>query len=327
MLFCEDDFYRSGAILSLNSSQVLIGWGKKVWQSSPDPDQPTFYFPDFFLQNKTPYLVMEKSAILPKDSLISKSYAKKNFSFESCGMERFMQSKESLKNYRLKKWVPYLYYRCNDTFCIQSALSSAIKTPHYLYGFWSEGEGWFGATPEILFSYQGTELQTMACAGTAKTEKDLLDSKIKKEHELVVLDIYEKLSPFGEVTLKKKKTVPFGSLFHLVTPISLKAAGLNFEAVVQALHPTCALGAYPKELGKKLLVEYDQHMPRGHFGAPAGVVLKDQAVAYVSIRGALFNHNGITIPIGCGIVEESDMEKEMEETEIKLKSTKEVLGL
>src|SRR5437016_4650157 len=50
-----EEFLKSGSIISIGTNRFLIGYGKRSWSSKEIPDQPNFYFPDFFLNDPTPW--------------------------------------------------------------------------------------------------------------------------------------------------------------------------------------------------------------------------------------------------------------------------------
>ena len=88
---------------------------------------------------------------------------------------------------------------------------------------------------------------------------------------------------------------------------------IDFKAATTALHPTPALGAFPKEAGFTWLENYNQQMPRGRYGAPVGCLLNNQATCIVAIRNVQWKGSQAKIGAGCGIVKESVLENEWNE--------------
>ena len=218
---------------------------------------------------------------------------------------------------------------------LKSSLKYIQQNQAYLYGFWDNNEGVLGATPEILFTYgEEGELVTMACAGTRKKGEDIAaffsDLKELNEHHLVVKGITESLSPFGTVSVGKLQLVELPQLVHLVTPINVELhEKLLFQEAVNALHPTPALGAFPKNKGKAWLEDYQQKIPRLRFGAPAGYWFSDgkSSKCYVSIRNVQWKGNQMQIAAGCGVVADSICDKEWDEVNVKLNAVQEMLAL
>lgn len=328
MNFTIEDFLASGALLSLDEESVLVGWGKASRKNAPDTSNPTFYFPDFFLRDQKPYFTYENTAVIPKNSLVHANRQTLSKNWNPLGEQHFCQGKKILKDFHLKKWVPYLFYQTGSTLCLQSALSQAAQSRGlYLFGQWENGAGKLGATPELLFHREGTELQAMACAGTGRGPWIEKEAKICREHQLVIEGIQKSLEIFGTSTIGNTCAKSFGPLYHLVTPICAAVSEkTSFETLIRALHPTPALGAYPKKEGEKALLAYDQLLPRGGFGAPAGAIIGSVCHVVVAIRALEWNQSSIRIPIGCGILEESDMDQELEETRLKLEAVVATFG-
>lgn len=111
---------------------------------------------------------------------------------------------------------------------------------------------------------------------------------------------------------------------HLMTPITLFGA-VGFQQLTEALHPTPALGAYPKGAGKSWLMHYQTILPRGRFGAPVGYWLEDRGGAHVAIRNLQWSENRMRIGAGCGVVLESEEDKEWNELNLKIESIKRIL--
>lgn len=194
-----------------------------------------------------------------------------------------------------------------------------------------------GGTPELLFNmdHDGEKMtiSTMACAATCskdEVEGFATDSKMLDEHNFVVQGILESLSPFGEVRKEKIQILELPTLCHFLTPMVVETEkNLEFEPLVRSLHPTPALGAYPKKQGMKWLAEYQNKIDRGRYGAPVGYYRPDtgKAACYVAIRNAQWSHDEIKIGAGCGVVPQSALESEWAEIQLKIQSIKDILAL
>lgn len=346
-----NEWLRSGTLFTIGSGQLILGWGKRQWLKEPDNSLPSFYFPDFFLKNSTSWFVQENTLELSVSALLSYLYplsgpVKKAYSWNNPHKILFHDIFDDLKAKiaagELDKAVPFIIESVETTMdqiqlirSLKTILNYVLYNQAYLYGFWDDQEGMLGATPEILFRHEKEGLlETMACAGTKNIEEDhntlLSDPKELYEHELVVKGITESLSPYGRVTVGNLQLLKLSKLVHLVTPLSIYLeAGIPFQEIVQALHPTPALGAFPKRKGRLWLEDYQRHLNRSRFGAPAGFILPDkkQSNCYVSIRNVQWNHQGMQIAAGCGVVADSKCEKEWAEIHLKLNAIKEMLAL
>jgi menaquinone-specific isochorismate synthase len=348
-----EHFAESGALISLDHDRVLVGWGKRQWMAKPEnEDHPFFYFPDFFLSSPNPWFIHEHWTEITIDELIKRMPVAtrpfQSIKWDSPYQSHFRHAVKDLQvriaAQELKKAVPYVFdvspqhmEPSHLIYSLHHLLKTVNHQPLFVYGFWEKGEGLLGATPEILFHYQKKNemiLATMACAGTQKRNSDapslLSDAKELNEHQLVVQGITESLSPYGKVKVGNIKILELPTLKHLVTPIEVKLdVQPDFEAVVRALHPTPALGAFPRHAGEQWLYDYQQKVDRRRYGAPAGLINKggEEAICLVAIRNLQWNERGLAIGAGCGVVKESQLDKEWQEVRLKINSIKEMLAL
>ncbi len=347
-------FLNSGAIFSLRPGWLILAWGAKKWQMTPSPNSTSFYCPDFFLDQKTPWLIYTYQAEIEVSTLLtdltSFTCQKQEIKWKEANQAAFMTTVQELKilltSGDLLKAVPYVKETAiiakNSTYLIsllKSALTSFMKAPfftHYLYGFWDDQQGILGVTPEYLFTLEKGEaswhLKSMALAGTAKSAHELYTIKNLREHALVVEHIQTALTSFGEVNQGTIQTLQLTHLAHLMTPFHLiTQQASDFEQLVKALHPTPALGAYPLENGLSWLLAYQQTMPRQRYGAPIGFVSQNQAHCYVAIRNVQWTNRVSTSQLqlhaGCGIVAASEAEEEWQEIQLKLQAIKQLLNL
>ena len=348
------DFIRSGSIITLDAHRVLIGWGKRSLVKDPAKiSGPVFYFPDFFLKNESQWYVHEhwketdlSNLQLHVSAQIS-SISKPAEIHWTCPYHEVFRSAFHDLQHRfgrgeLQKAVPYVFMETPNhmdmlrlAFALDNLLKYAVIHPVYLYGCWDRVEGILGATPELLFRLRNHPvpiLETMACAGTCATNhEDTLDNpKELHEHQLVVQGITESLDSYGEVCPKPLELLKLPNLTHLVTPIQVKLDHpIAFESAVRALHPTPALGAFPKAKGNLWLNNYQTKIARKRFGAPVGFMHNQGSVGncYVAIRNVQWDEKGMKIGAGCGIVSESRPEKEWQEIQLKHHAIRNMMSL
>lgn len=321
-------FAQEGSILSTASGRLYAAAGPRKWMSNPSSF--AWFFPDFFLANPAPYFTQQAIDI----SQIELSSIHEKLAWSSGDYEPFTQSWSALEI--LDKVVPYVAFHSKGVIDPLAVLKNAMgyhqKTPGTtLYGFWGPDGGMIGVTPELLCSLKGNQLQTMACAGTGKKGEDLLtDSKLMAEHDWVIKGITQALDPFGSVTSGKTSVRDFGRLSHLITPMNCDInRDSPFSEVVASLHPTPALGAFPKEKGKSWLQAFNQKVPRGRFGAPVGYFnsTDGEGECYVAIRNLQWSGQLASILCGAGVTRESILENERDEIGAKFKAVREILGL
>lgn len=313
-----------------------------------DPSAPSFYFPDFFLSNTAPWFQHEHWQEISQEALsdlIQPSTEAKSIAWKQPNETLFLQSfadiQARLASKELRKAVPFAFALSAESMTSSLFHRSFGHIIHYiqshplhLYGFWDRDEGILGATPELLFSMESSVLHTVALAGTysksASKSALLQDPKELHEHQLVVDGIKEGLEPFSSVSAGKVSVLELPTLYHLMTPIEARLHdAVSFDAVVKALHPTPALGAFPRPAGMRWLKSFRAEVDRGRFGAPAGVVYAGGAKAqcWVAIRNVQWNRDGLALGAGCGVVPASQPNKEWAEINLKLDAIKRMLAL
>jgi isochorismate synthase EntC len=321
-------FAREGSILSTSSGRLHVAAGPRKWMSSPSSF--AWYFPDFFLTNPTPYSC-QKPIDLPE---IEFPATQEKLPWSSGDFAPFAESWTALNH--LDKIVPYAAIHARGVINPLSVLHNAMayhrKTPGTtLYGFWGPEGGMIGVTPELLCSVKENCLKTMACAGTGKKGENLLaDPKLIAEHGWVIEGISQSLASLGRVSLGKTGVKDFGRLSHLITEMTcMIEEGVSFDEAISKLHPTPALGAFPKIQGQAWLQSYQKKIPRNRFGAPLGYIDANtgEGECYVAIRNVQWEGNHASILCGAGITQESVLEAEKEEVCLKWQAVKEILGL
>lgn len=188
-----------------------------------------------------------------------------------------------------------------------------------------------GCTPERLASFNSKFVLTEGLAGSTSrgktaSEDALLEynllhsSKDLKEHEIVLDAIEHNLGHYSdEVTHPKAPRVKkLSNVQHLYTPITAKIReGVSRTEVLKTLHPTPAVGGYPRNEAVKFIREYED-FERGWYAAPVGWInAHGNGEFVVAIRSGLIRNDEVRFFAGCGIVEDSDPEKEWEETNLK----------
>ncbi|WP_336325322.1 isochorismate synthase [Halovenus sp. HT40] len=192
------------------------------------------------------------------------------------------------------------------------------------------GGTFFGATPERLVSVDGRTIETEALAGSIgrgeTTEEDewlagqLRESdKNTHEHDIVVETIHEQLAPFtSDITTGSRQIRKLANVQHLQTPIR---ANLDEEYhvldLVEALHPTPAVGGLPPERALETIRETEV-FDRGWYAAPVGWLDGEGNGTFaVAIRSAVAVDRQATLFAGAGIVADSDPDEEYDELQLK----------
>ncbi|WP_336344235.1 isochorismate synthase [Halalkalicoccus ordinarius] len=189
--------------------------------------------------------------------------------------------------------------------------------------------GFFGAPPERLVSLRDRTVRTEALAGSVargeSPEEDhelmasLLESgKLEREHGVVVDTIREQLAPLGEVSVEDRTVRKLATIQHLRTPITARlASDEHVLSLVEALHPTPAVGGLPPETALETIRETET-FDRGWYAAPVGWfdAAGDGEFA-VAIRSGVASGRTVALFAGNGIVADSDPDEEWEEVQLK----------
>ena len=216
---------------------------------------------------------------------------------------------------------------------VPDALGRLSETYPGCYRFLFEpavGSTFFGATPERLVSLEGKEVRTEALAGSTgrgdtPTEDEWLASQLREsekdvhEHEIVAETIRDQLTPLaadidtGSRTVRRLDTVQ-----HLQTPIQARlAADTHVLSLVEALHPTPAVGGLPPDVALQTIREAEA-FDRGWYAAPIGWLdANGDGTFAVAIRSALAGERSATLFAGAGIVADSDPDEEWDELQLK----------
>ncbi len=344
-------FLASGCILSSDSDRVWIGWGDVRRSHEPSGSRLSLFAPDFMLSDPRPWLLYEYAAELSVSTLLARfadlGPVKDPIAWDQPSHSDFVSVfndiQSRISSGELSKAVPVIVRSSIGPFgvtlrahALRAALKVAQRSPLLPYGFWTpEGEGMIGATPEILFDQRsGRDLTTMALAGTrgigSETGSLLNDPKEMFEHRVVVDGIVDRLSPFGEVAVGDTQEVRLPALIHLHTGISVRAGtDVEFADWVEALHPTPAIGAWPREAGWRWLRSQTDASSRMRFGAPFGLIPPGQTSGrcVVAIRNVQWDATRAWVMAGSGIVGASKLEREWVELQSKLDSVQGALGI
>lgn len=188
-----------------------------------------------------------------------------------------------------------------------------------------------GATPELLFKKQGQHLITEAIAGTRKRglcanqdlalEQELLSHpKEIQEFQIVKQEITRALASHVHSGAWQLDDVVLKSSYvqHLYNRFEAELKGdPSLQELLSWLHPTPALGGFPREVAAQLL-EQIELFDRGWYGSPIGVVSSEDSAFYVAIRSMLWKERLVDLFSGAGIIAGSCPEKEWEELNAKL---------
>ena len=324
-------FFNEGLIFQ-NNEQFFIAEGPFTLQDSRHPTKPCFYLSDFFLQ-KGFFIWSPKITQIHRDNLLDflNSY-KENYAvppwIEPCFNDfknQFHHFQKAVQSSHLTKVVPVVFSKSSLTlsetykaFLLKNLLQTQKK---FIYGYWGPKEGFLGLTPEFLFKKENKTLHTMALAGTAQKSDThfMKNPKEIKEHQIVVQDIEQRWKGFS-IQKSKMYESAYGNLKHLRTDIMIQSNNLHFLSIVKKMHPTPALGGFPRNTALQWLKTYNK-IPRKYFGSPFAVLFPNgNSFCLTAIRNIQWTPQSILLGSGCGLTQNSLLEKEWLELKLKRKS-------
>lgn len=186
----------------------------------------------------------------------------------------------------------------------------------YLFGV----EGLVGASPELLVSLREGRIRTLALAGTATDPDELETVKISEEHRHVAHSVTSVLSQhLAEVDVTDQVIVNHGAMSHVGTRIEGPAVpGTTVAEILADLHPTAAVAGTPTKAAIDLIREMEPHS-RGRYAGPVGWVDRSgDGVFAIALRCGQMDGNRMTLFAGGGLVDGSEEDPELAETELKL---------
>ncbi|MCH2172840.1 isochorismate synthase [Myxococcota bacterium] len=196
------------------------------------------------------------------------------------------------------------------------------------------GSVFLGASPERLVDVRGNRVQTSALAGSARRGSDptederigraLCESKKDQtEHAVVVRVLREALTPFCSTleVPEAPRLLRFEGIQHLETPLvgTLKN-GTSVLELAGRLHPAPSVGGAPRAAALEWL-EHEEELERGWYAGAVGWVDASGCGEFcVALRSGLVTGGEARLFAGAGVVEGSDPDAELRETDLKMRA-------
>ncbi len=198
----------------------------------------------------------------------------------------------------------------------------------------ADGTAFAGASPELLVRRSGRRAYSQPMAGSVargagevdddRLARQLVDSaKDKAEHRLASEFVVEALRPFSRVVeASAPEVVRFTNIQHLATTVTAELTDPAADALdlAAALHPTPAVGGWPREAADALIDELEG-LDRGWYaGAVGWIDANGDGEFAIALRCGLLWEDGARLYAGVGVMPDSDPARELEETELKFKA-------
>ncbi len=205
---------------------------------------------------------------------------------------------------------------------------------------------WLVATPETLLEGINGEWRTMALAGTMTLEGEQLEfdnpptggrvvsddirwsDKNISEQRYVATYINDCLTRFAtDITEDGPYTTRAGNLVHLRSDFSFRLSDNSVAGrLIAALHPTPAVCGLPKDETYRYIIE-NEPAPRRYYSGFMGPLDADgDTHLYVSLRCMELADGQYRLHAGGGLLKDSRMEQEWEETEAKMQTMRRLIS-
>lgn len=194
------------------------------------------------------------------------------------------------------------------------------------------------ASPERLVRRDGDVVQCDALAGSVANSGDVAratealraSTKDRREHDLVVHAIRAALEDAGaQVQAPAEPDVrTLRHVLHLHTPFrAVLRTPRHVLELAARLHPTPAVGGTPQAVATEWIRTHEP-APRGWYASPVGWFdLEGNGELAVALRSGVIDGNRAHLWAGAGIVAGSDPDRELAETEVKLRAMLNALGV
>ncbi|MCC6849439.1 MAG: isochorismate synthase [Deltaproteobacteria bacterium] len=195
------------------------------------------------------------------------------------------------------------------------------------------GASLIASTPELLVRRRGADIAASALAGSAPRAADrdederfaaalLACAKNGREHALVVGAVCDALAAVGADVAppSRPEILRLPEAQHLATAVRARASRpLPIFALGGALHPTPAVCGVPAAVARAL-IEREEPARGWYTGALGWTDAAGDGELVVTLRSALVDGATLEVWAGAGIVEGSDADAELAETEAKMRA-------
>lgn len=200
---------------------------------------------------------------------------------------------------------------------------------------------WMCATPEILVEHKEGIFRTISLAGTQSgvdadgfalspsqarwSQKEIEEQAFVSRY---IIDCFKKirLREYAEIG---PKTISTGNLLHLKTEYLVDTHAMDFPQLpglmLGLLHPTSAVCGTPKQEAIDFISTTESHDRSMYSGYLGPVNLSNATHLFVNLRTVKITGNKAIFYAGCGITEDSDPEKEWQETQMKCQTLQRIL--
>ncbi|MCD8874553.1 anthranilate synthase component I [Mammaliicoccus sciuri] len=242
---------------------------------------------------------------------------------------------------RIYKYKHYFNEQHKDTLKLQIYKNLKRQNPSpYMYYIDDEERTIIGSSPESFIKKQGDIITTNPIAGTNKrgqTEEEdkqneialITDEKELAEHRMLVdlgRNDLNMIAQTGSVYMPKLMIVErFEHVMHIVSIVEGKIRpDITPLQMITALLPAGTVSGAPKTRAITRIYE-SRKRKRGIYAGGVGYINCNHDLDFaLTIRTMVVDNEYVNVEAGCGVVYDSNPQKELKETMIKAKSLLEV---
>jgi anthranilate synthase component 1 len=222
-----------------------------------------------------------------------------------------------------------------SSFSIYRALRSINPSPYMFFFDFADLAGapglqLIGASPEMLVRLEGRRASIRPIAGTRPRgrlpeadqalEAELLaDPKERAEH-IMLVDLARndlgRVCDFGSVSVPEQMVIErYSHVMHIASHVEGRLrAGLDAFDLMKATFPAGTVSGAPKIRAMQLIDELEQG-PRGIYAGAVGYFTPEGAMdTCIAIRTLVMRGENIRIQSGCGVVADSNLAAEYQES-------------
>ena len=181
---------------------------------------------------------------------------------------------------------------------------------------------WLGASPEQLVNSTVKATKTMSLAGTQLYNQYKPSKWTAKEYEeqaMVTEEMTNDLKtifPSDQILIEGPLNLRTGNLLHLCTHFKMPGLKVPLQLLINALHPTPAVGGVPKKKAIEF-IKLQEGYNRSFYTGFLGIITKEKKHLFVNLRCGKWKEGELTLFVGAGITKGSIPENEWIETQRK----------
>ena len=177
---------------------------------------------------------------------------------------------------------------------------------------------------ELFLNKKGKRIESRPIKGTGGRAEDILTSQKERAENLMITDMMRndlgRVAEPGTVRVEELFALSsYRTLSHMHSTVSANTEK-GFAQILRATFPPASVTGAPKYRAVQIIDSLEPH-PRGYYCGTAGLIFPNgDFTLSVLIRTAFGGGNEVSYFSGCGIVWDSDPDREYEELKLKVKA-------